>query len=200
MKTSLKKIIDCQYLGVELKASGKSKQDCMAIGDAISSAFGGHEKEFDYPRIHDAVESIDKKIYYYNPDFELTNIIDGSVYFNKDEFYIIMKSWHGTRRTIISLARVIGHYILHYLQLDMDTSLKNAEKPDKLCWVRRDDQTLIARESLWFAAGFLMPETLLVKYARHYDSDIQTLACIFSISTRLVEMRLETIDNKLLQK
>ncbi len=104
------------------------------------------------------------------------------------EFTIYVPSHTSIERDNFTIAHEYGHYILHY-------ALKNIELAHGETFVAyRYGAGPVEWEANWFAASFLIPESLLKKHIHRHGKDVAKIADTFSVSKSFCEFRMRELN------
>jgi Zn-dependent peptidase ImmA (M78 family) len=107
-----------------------------------------------------------------------------------NRFEIVLAAHTGPMRDRFTIAHELGHYVLHYLYPN-----QNGTKIERL-EAQRYGSGRVEWEANWFAAGFLMPQSLFRdRYVEMHGSHA-SLAAAFGVSTESVRIRAQSLGLK----
>lgn len=104
----------------------------------------------------------------------------------KHNFVIYLPTRTSQRRDQFTLAHELGHYFLHYLQLD-----KTEE-----CVFKRGGQSQLETQANFFAASLLMPEEAFKRQFELLGPSYSQIAHLFGVSPAAAEVRAEVLGLK----
>ncbi|WP_130472499.1 ImmA/IrrE family metallo-endopeptidase [Candidatus Magnetaquicoccus inordinatus] len=110
---------------------------------------------------------------------------DGSIRVNGSrDFVIKLASFTGPMRDRFTIAHELGHFFLHSLFGQVRILMKRS----------RSANSILEWEANWFAAGFLMPETLFRDKCMEYSNKIVDVAAFFLVSEDAVRVRMKKLQ------
>lgn len=108
---------------------------------------------------------------------------ESMVVVREGEFTIFLPFMSSTRRDRFTIAHELGHYYLHYLQLDIQ---------GRRVFTRRGSHRLETQANV-FASSLLMPKTRFEVAYRKYSGDLIKLARAFDVSVPAASVRCQVL-------